>query len=187
VSTLKELIDYAGKNPEKLTAGFPGSGTLGHITGVLFGQRAKVDIKHLQYRGGGPIIADLLGGHVDLAMDALTPYVAQVQDGKLRGLAVTTATRVKQLPDVPTVAEAGLPGFDASVWYCLLGPANLPPSVTAKLNEVANAFVKSAKTQDLFDKLAVIPVGSTPEELRAFIVKEIAIWEPVIKAAKIQF
>jgi tripartite-type tricarboxylate transporter receptor subunit TctC len=187
VANLKELIAYAKANPGQLTAGFPGNGTLGHITGVLLSQQAGVDMKHVQYRGGGAIINDLLGGHIDIGIDALTPYVPQVQDGKLRGLAVAGAARSKQLPDLPTVAESGLTGFEASVWYCLLAPTGVPAEVVAKLNGAANDFLRTAKAQELFGKLGVIPSGGTPDDLKTFIASEIERWGPVVKAAKIEF
>jgi tripartite-type tricarboxylate transporter receptor subunit TctC len=186
-SNLKELIAYAKANPDKLTAGFPGNGTLGHITGVLLREQLGVDAKQVQYRGGGAIISDLIGGHIDLAMDAMTPYVPTVQDGKLRGLATASAVRTKQLPDVPTVSESGLPGFEASVWYCLLAPTGAPQEVVTKLNAAANDFLKTGKAQELYDKLGAIAGGGTPAELKAFIDKEIERWGPVVRAAKIEF
>jgi tripartite-type tricarboxylate transporter receptor subunit TctC len=120
-------------------------------------------------------------------MDAMTPYVSLSQDGKLRALAVSTAVRAKQLPDVPTVSEAGLPGFDASVWYCLLAPTGVPGDVIAKLNAGVNEYLKTPKAHDLFYKLGAMVGGSTPAELKAFIDGEIAKWGPVVKAAKIEF
>jgi len=184
---MKELIAYANANPSKLTAGFPGNGTLGHITGVLLRQQAGVDMKHVQYRGGPPIISDLLGGHIDIAMDAMTPYVPVVQAGKLRALAIAGATRWKQLPDVPTVSEAGLPGFEATVWYCLLAPSGVPGDAVAKLNAATNDYLKSAKAQALFEQLGIIISGGTPADLKTFIDQEIEKWGPVVRAAKIEF
>jgi tripartite-type tricarboxylate transporter receptor subunit TctC len=186
-ASLKEMLAYAKANPGKLTAAFPGNGTLGHITGVLLNQEAGIDIKHVQYRGGGSIINDLLGGHIDISMDAMSPYVPLAQEGKIRALAVSTAVRASQLPDVPTVAESGLPGFDASVWYCLLAPTGVPGDVVAKLNAEVNAYLRTAKAHDLFDKLSAIAGGGTPAELKAFIDGEVDKWGPVIKAAKIEF
>jgi tripartite-type tricarboxylate transporter receptor subunit TctC len=184
---LKELIAYGKANPGKLTAAFPGNGTLGHITGILLLQKAGLDMKHVQYRGGGPIINDLLGGHIDISMDAMTPYVPLAQAGKITALAVSTATRAKQLPDAPTVSEQGLPGFDASVWYCLLAPTGVPADVIAKLNAGVNAFLKTPRAAELFDKLGAMVGGGTPAELKAFIDGEIEKWGPVVKAAKIEF
>lgn len=185
--SLQEVMTYARANPEKLTSGFPGNGTLGHITGVLFGQRAGVAIKHVQYRGGAAIITDLLGGHIDLAMDALTPYVPMIQDGKLRGLAVGSATRLKELPDVPTASEAGLKDFEASVWYCVLAPAGLPAEIVTKLNAVSNTFLNSEKSKELLATMGALPAGGTSDELRNFMAKELATWGPVIREAKIEF
>jgi len=187
VKTLKDLIGYAKANPGELAAGFPGSGTLGHITGVLFGQRSGADLKHVQYRGGGPLITDLVSEHLDIGMDAVTPYVPQVQEGNLVGLAVTSAKRMKELPNVPTVSEAGLPGFEASVWYCLLAPTGVSPDIVTKLNQVSNDFINAEGTAALFEKLGVIPAGGSPQELKHFIAKEVESWGPVIKAAKIEF
>jgi tripartite-type tricarboxylate transporter receptor subunit TctC len=187
VASLKELIAYTKENPAKLSAGFPGNGTLGHITGVLLNQQAGVDLKHVQYRGGGSIINDLLGGHIDVGMDAMTPYVTTVQDGKLHALAIASHDRAKQLPDVPTVSESGLPGFEAAVWYCLLAPTGVADDVVAKLNAATNDSLKTAKAQELFDKLGVIAGGGTPAELKAFIAQEIERWGPVVRAAKIEF
>ncbi len=187
VKSLKELITYAKANPDTLSAGFPGNGTLGHITGVLLSQQSGVALKQVQYRGGASIINDLLGGHIDIGMDAMTPYVPIVDSGKLRALAVGGAVRSKQLPDVPTVAEAGLPGFEASVWYCLLAPTGVPAEVIAKLNAATNAYLKTPKAHDLFDKLGVVPEGGTPAEAKVFITGEVKRWGPVVKAAKISF
>lgn len=187
VRNLKELIAYTRANPGKLTAGFPGNGTLGHITGVLLQQQAGVDMNHVQYRGGNTIINDLLGGHIDVGMDAMTPYVPMVQDGKIRGLATASAQRTAQLPDVPTVSESGLPGFEASVWYCVLAPTGVPAEVVAKLNAAANDFLGTAKAHELFDKLGVIGGGGTPADLKKFIDSEIERWGPVVRAAKIEF
>jgi tripartite-type tricarboxylate transporter receptor subunit TctC len=184
---LKELIAYANANPGKLSAGFPGMGTLGHITGELLRQQSAVDVQHVQYRGGGPLISDLLGGHIDIAMDAMTQYVALVRDGKLRALAIAGATRWKQLRNVPTVSEAGLPGFEATVWYCLLAPSGVPAHVVAKLNAAANDYLKSAKAQGLFEELGIVTAGGRPTELKAFINQEITKWGPVVRAAKIEF
>ena len=120
-------------------------------------------------------------------MDAMTPYVPQVQDGTLRALAITGATRWNLLPDVPTVSEAGLAGFEASVWYCLLAPTGVPAEVVAKINAAANDYLKTAKAKELFDKLGVVASGGTPAELKAFIDQEVERWGPVVRDAKMEF
>lgn len=185
--TLKELTAYLKANPGKLNAGYPGNGTLGHITGELFQQRAQVKMGGIQYRGSAAIINDLLGGHIDVAMDSMAPYVSNVQEGKLRALAIAGTSRWPGLPDVPTVAESGLPGFEASVWYALLAPAGTPPEVVAKLNAAANDFLKTSKAKDLFSKLGVQAVGGTPADLKKFVADEIEKWGPIVKGANISF
>lgn len=185
--TLKELTAYLKANPGKLNAGYPGNGTLGHITGELFQQRAQVKMGGIQYRGSAAIINDLLGGHIDVAMDSMAPYVSNVQEGKLRALAIAGSSRWPNLPDVPTVAESGLPGFEASVWYALLAPAGTPPAVVAKLNAAANDFLKTSKAKDLFGKLGVQAAGGTPADLKKFVVDEIEKWGPIVKGANISF
>ncbi len=187
VKSLQELTTYLKANPEKLNAGYPGNGTLGHITGELFQQRAGVKMGGLQYRGSGAIINDLLGGHIDVAMDSMAPYVTNVQEGKLRALAIAGTSRWPNLPDVPTVAESGIPGFEASVWYALLAPKGTPAPVVAKLNAAINDYVKTDKAKDLFSKLGVQAAGGTPADLKKFVEGEIEKWGPIIKGANISF
>jgi len=185
--TLKELTDFLKANPGKLNAGYPGNGTLGHITGELFQQRAQVKMGAIQYRGSAAIINDLLGGHIDVAMDSMAPYVSNVKEGKLRALAIAGTSRRPGLPDVPTASEAGLPGFEASVWYALLAPTGTPKDVVAKLNAAVNDFLKTSKAQDLFGKLGIQSSGGTPTDLKKFVADEIAKWEPIVKSANISF
>jgi len=184
---LKEFVAYSKANPGKVTAGYPGNGTFGHITGELLQQRAGMQFVQTHYRGSPAIINDILGEHIDIGMDSMAPYVQLIQEKKLRGLAIAGAQRWPSLPDVPTVAESGFPGFEAAVWYALLAPAGTPPDVIAKLNKVSNDYLKTQGTADLYAKLGIQASGGTPEELKAFIEAELAKWEPVIKAAKIEF
>jgi tripartite-type tricarboxylate transporter receptor subunit TctC len=187
VNSLKELIDYAHANPDKLTAGFPGNGTLGHITGKLLQERGHIKFGETQYRGSTPIITDLLGGHIDLGMDSMAPYVSNVREGKLRGLAVASGSRFAGLPNVPTASEAGLPGFEASVWYAMLAPAGTPSEVIAKLNDATNDFLRTTQAKEIFEKLGIDVAGGTPDDLKSFSAAEIQKWAPIIKAAKIEF
>ena len=184
---LKAFIAYAKANPDKVTAGFPGNGTLGHITGELLRQKAGIAFAPAQYRGTPAIINDLIGGHIDVGMDSMAPYVAQVKEGKLRALAIAGSVRWPGLPDVPTVAESGLPGFEASVWYALLAPRGTPPEIVQKLNAAANAWLKTAAAQELFRNLGIQAAGGTPAELEAFVAAELAKWGPIVKEAKIAF
>jgi tripartite-type tricarboxylate transporter receptor subunit TctC len=185
--TLQEGIAYAKANPGKLNVGYPGNGTLGHITGILLQQRAGIELNQAQYRGTTQIITDLLGGHINMAMDSMAGYIPTVQDGKLRALAITGARRWPSLPDVPTVAESGMPGFEASVWYALLAPAGVPAGVITKLNAAVNAFLITNEATGMFTKLGVEKAGGTPEELKDFVSSEIEKWAPIIKAADIKF
>jgi tripartite-type tricarboxylate transporter receptor subunit TctC len=186
-NSLQGLIGYAKANPDKVTAGFPGNGTLGHITGKLLQERSGIKFAETQYRGSTPIITDLLGSHIDIAMDSMAAYVPQVQDGKLRALAVASSRRFAGLPDVPTASEAGQPGFEASVWYAMLAPTGTPAPVIAKLNAATNDFLKTAQAKELFEKLGIDVAGGTPNDLRTFVSSEIEKWAPIIKSANIEF
>jgi tripartite-type tricarboxylate transporter receptor subunit TctC len=186
-STLKDFIEYAKQHPGKITAGYPGNGTQGHISGELLQQRTGISFVQTQYRGSPAIISDILGEHIDIGMDSMAPYVELIKEKKLRGLAIAGAARWPQLPDVPTVAESGFPGFEAAVWYALLAPAGTPPEIIAKLNEAGNAYLKTHAAAELFEKLGIQASGGTPQELKAFIDTEIEKWGPIIKAAKIEF
>lgn len=185
--TLREFVEYAKQNPGKVTAGYPGNGTQGHIAGELLQSSAGISFAQTQYRGSPAIITDILGEHIDIGMDSMAPYVPLIQENRLRGLAIAGASRWPLLPDVPTVAESGFPGFEAAVWYALLAPVGTPPEIVAKLNEAGNAYLKTQAAAELFRKLGIQPSGGTPQELKAFIDGEIERWAPIIKAAKIEF
>jgi tripartite-type tricarboxylate transporter receptor subunit TctC len=184
VSSLKELIDRAKANPDKLTAGFPGNGTLGHVTGELLQQRAGITFSHVQYRGSTLIITDLLGGHIDFAMDSMAAYVPNIKEGTILALAIAGASRWSGLPDVPTFTDAGVP-IEASVWYALLAPAGTPPDIIAKVNAAANEALNAKRTKDIFDNLGIVSVGDSPARLKTFIAGELERWAPIIKAANI--
>lgn len=186
-ASLKEFIAYAKANPNKTTAGYPGNGTLGHITGELLGRNAGIEIARAQYRGSAAILTDLIGGHIDVGMDSLAAYIPFVRDGKIKALAIASSQRWAKLPDVPTVAEAGLPGFEASVWYALLLPAKVPSDIVAKLNATTNAWLKEPKTQEFLANFGAETAGGSPADLKAFTQAEIEKWGPIIKAANISF
>ena len=186
-ASLKDFIAYAKANPNKTTAGFPGNGTLGHITGELLGRTAGIEFGKAQYRGGAAILTDLMGGHIDIGMDSMAAYIASVRDGKIRALAIASSQRWPEFPDVPTVAESGLPGFEASVWYALLVPARVPAGIVARLNATTNAWLKEPKTLEFLINFGAEPAGGSPADLKAFTQAEIEKWEPIIKAANISF
>lgn len=180
-----ELIAYAKANPEKVNVGHPGNGTLGHITSELIQQFTGVKMTNVPYRGTAPLTTDLLGGVVDVAMDFMPTYVQLAETGKINVLAVTTAERAEQMPNVPTIQQSGFKGFEASAWFAMVAPTGTPKEIVATLNDVINAFLKSEKGKALLAQNALQPVGGSPEDLKAFIASEVAKWKPVIEAAKI--
>jgi tripartite-type tricarboxylate transporter receptor subunit TctC len=183
--TLGELIAYARQNPGKINVGHPGQGTLGHITAELIQQFAGVQMTNVPYRGTTPLTTDLLAGQIDVAMDFMPTYVPLVDDHKVRALAVTTSQRTAQLPDVPTVQEAGYKGFEATAWYAIVAPTGTPKDVVSKVNAAVNAFLKSDKGKTFLAQNTMQGVGGSPEDLKTFIAGELAKWGPVIEAAKI--
>ncbi len=185
--SLGAFIAYAKANPNKATAGFPGNGTLGHITGELLGRTAGIEFGKVQYRGSAAIVTDLIGGHIDIGMDSMAAYVPFVRDGKIKALAIASSQRWSKLPDVPTVAESGIPGFEASVWYALLLPARVPAEIVTRLNATTNAWLKELKTQEFLANFGAETAGGSPADLKAFTQAEIDKWGPIIKAANINF
>jgi tripartite-type tricarboxylate transporter receptor subunit TctC len=184
--TLGELIAYAKQNPGKVNVGHPGKGTLGHITSELVQQITGVQMTNVPYRGSAPLMTDLLGGQVDIASDFMPTYVPLVTSGKVRALAVTTAQRATQLPDVPTAQEAGVKNFEASAWYAMVAPTGTPKDIIDKVNKTVDAYLKSDKGKILLQQNALQGVGGPPEDLKKFIDAERAKWQPVIEAANIK-
>ena len=184
--TLKELVDYAKANPGKLSAGVPGIGTTAHITLEAFMAETGAKMTVVPYRAEPQMLTDLVGGQLDFACTLTTSPRPHIQAGRLRALAVTSATRTQQLSDVPAVEQAGFPGFEATAWFALAAPTGTPADIIAKINTIANAFIRSAKGKEELSKLDSLPAGGTPEETKAFIAAEVRRWAPIIKAAKIQ-
>jgi tripartite-type tricarboxylate transporter receptor subunit TctC len=179
--TVKELMAYAKANPGKVTFGSSGSGTSIHLSGELFKQMAGVDIQHVAYKGSAPAANDLLGNHIAIMFDNMPSAIGHVKAGKLRPLAVTTAQRSPALPDVPTIAEAGVPGYEATSWFGLLAPAGTPAPVVTKLNA---AILKALADPDVKKKLleqGAEPAGETPAQFAAFIASETVKWGKIVK------
>lgn len=181
------LLAAARAGEETINVGYPGNGTLGHITGLLFARSVGGQFNDIQYQGSGKIIGDLMGGHIDAAMDSAGGYMGAFKDGGLVPLAIASARRSPLLPETPTVSEAGLPGFEASVWYALFAPAGAPAPILEKVNAAANAYLASEPGKALFARLGLDPAGGTPADLKAFVAAEQAKWGPVIRDAKIRF
>jgi tripartite-type tricarboxylate transporter receptor subunit TctC len=180
-----ELLVFAKANPGKINAGIPGNGTTAHISLELLLQQTGAKVTLVPYRGGVPMTADIIGGQIDIGADLISSQVAQVSGGQVRALAVTSSRRSEQLPNVPTVAESGFPGFEATAWFLLAVPAATPADIVQKINAVVNGWLHSDKGRKQLVTLDLQASGGTPQAAKAFIVSEIAKWEPVIKAANI--
>ena len=183
---VQELIALAKEKPGELSYASSGNGTPLHLSGELFKSMAGVDIVHVPYKGAGPALIDVMGGHVPIMFDNLPSSTEHIKAGKLRGLAVTTAERAPSMPDLPTIAESGLPGYETYTWNALFAPAGTPPEVIAKLNEAAVAAVKDPAVQAKLADVGASVVGSTPEELGEHVKAEMAKWAPVVKASGAQ-
>jgi tripartite-type tricarboxylate transporter receptor subunit TctC len=184
--SVKEFIAYCNENKGKVTYASSGNGTTLHLSGELFKRLAKVEMIHIPYRGGAPAINDLIPGRVDVIFDNMPSIISHVRAGSLRGLAVTTKERVAVVPDMPTIAESGVPGFDVFSWFGFFVPARTPEGVVARINADTNAALAHASVKSRFDDLGATPKGSTPSELAAFLKSEIDKWGPVIREAKIR-
>ncbi len=181
--TLGELITYAKLNPGKLTFGSGGNGTPAHLAGEMLKIEAKIDIVHVPFRGTGPALQAVLGGHVPMAFNPPPPLLPHIQSGAIRAIAVTTLKRTAALPTVPTIAESGFPGFDATTWHGLVAPAGTPKEVVATLHRAAVAALNDAEVRKALTDLGVDVVADTPEEFRAYIKSEIPKWAAIVKAS----
>jgi tripartite-type tricarboxylate transporter receptor subunit TctC len=180
-SSVAELIAYAKKNPGKLNYASAGSGTGGHVAGELFKTMAGLDVQHVPYKGATPAVTDLIGGRVDFFFDGMPSALPHVQAGRLKVLAITTKTRSPTIPNVPTVAEAGLPGFEVSLWLGFMAPAGTPMDIVNRLNKEINDAVASASVRERFARLGLEPLTATPQEFGALIRSETAKWAEMIK------
>lgn len=183
---VQALIELAKAKPGQLSYASQGTGSNGHVTGELFKQRAKIDILHVPYKGSAPAVQDLIGGQVQLMFDNLPSVVQLVRSGQLRALAVTTAQRNPQLPDTPTIAESGLPGFDTSAWFALLAPKATPDAVRAEIERAAVAVLTAPDTRERLRAAGVEVAADGSLALQKRIVDETAIWRDVISKAGIK-
>jgi tripartite-type tricarboxylate transporter receptor subunit TctC len=182
ISSIKDLIKQ-GKQSGRLNFASAGTGTPQHIIGEMFNIAAGTSIQHIPYNGSGPAMNALLGGQVPLAFENPIPAIPHVKSGKLKMLAVTGVQRSAAFPDVPTVAESGLPGFDARPWYALLGPANLNPEITKRLNAAVREIMNTTEFRARLFVLGAEPMAMTPAEFQAFARSELAKWTKVVKAS----
>ncbi len=180
--TLPELIAYAKAHPGKLNYASQGIGTAAHLTAELFNTMAGVKITHVPYRGSGPALTDLVGGHVDLMFSELAPSLPFIRSGRLRALAVSSKKRLAVLPNVPTVAET-IPGFEVTSWWAVVAPPGTPAPIAERLSAGLGEVVKRPEVAQKLSELSMVPKGSSPAELSAFIGAEAKRWGEVIRTS----
>jgi tripartite-type tricarboxylate transporter receptor subunit TctC len=184
--SVSDLLALAKNNPGKVTFASPGHGSSPHMSGELFKYMAKVDLTHVPYRGASAAYTDVIAGRVDCTFAVMASALPLVQSGQLRALGVTTATRVAAAPEVPTIAEAGVPGYDTSSWFAFFVPAKTPPEIIRRMHADTVAALAEPQIKAKLDALGVVVVGSTPEQLGTHLKAEMERWAPVIKAANIK-
>ena len=185
-ATLREFIAYAKANPGKLSYGSAGPGTLTHLAMEQLKVAAGLDLVHVPYRGIGPAFADILGGQTQAMLPGLAAALPHIKAGKVKPLAVTGAKRHPLLPDVPTFAELGYDGFDGVQWYGIVGPANLPPPIVARLNEEINRLLESPDFRNRLSSEALQPMPMTPDQFARYMADDVARWSKLAKERGIQ-
>ncbi len=186
VKSLKDLIDLARNKPGYLNFASAGVGTPPHLAGELFKNMTGVNMVHVPYKGGGPALTDLLAGQIGIYFSGISSVLPFVKDGRLRGVAVTSARRTAVMPDTPTVAESGLPGYEVGNWYAIVAPAATPRTIITRLNSEIVTALAVPEIRKRFLELAADPLGSTPDELRKYNRSELEKWAKVITSAGIK-
>ena len=181
--SLKELIALAQAQPGRINFASSGYGAAAHLAGELFKSEAKINIVHVPYKGAAPALQDVIAGHDQMMFATAASVIGHIEGGRVRALAVTTLKRSQVLPDVPTMDEAGLKGFDASTWHGLVAPAGTPPQVITALHDAAVKALRDRDVQVSLGKLGVDIVGNTPQEFEAYIKSEIPKWTAIVKAS----
>jgi tripartite-type tricarboxylate transporter receptor subunit TctC len=185
ITSVKDLIAAAKKNPGALTYGSAGLGTTGHILGVFFNQAAGIDVTHVPYKGAAPAMFDLRGGRISYMATSMPAAVQFARDGKIRVIATSGLRRARVMPDVPTVAESGFPNFETIIWHGVLGPAKMPREIVTRLNRDIIAVLAMPETQRLLLAEGGELSPSAPEEFATFLQSEVAKWAKVIRQAGI--
>jgi tripartite-type tricarboxylate transporter receptor subunit TctC len=180
VQNVKELIAYAQKNPGTLNFGSTSTAGSPHMSGELLKTLAKIDIQHVPYRGASPMLNDLLGGHIKMAFDNLPSSMAHIKSGAVRALAVTTAERFPNAPDIPTMAESGVPGYEVAAWFGVLAPAKTPQPIIDLLQRNIAEIVKEGAIAKRLDDLGAVPSGITPADFSRHIEAEVSKWRDVV-------
>ncbi len=185
VKDVAGLVDHAKKNPGKLTFASSGTGTSHQLSGELFKTLAGIDMLHVPYKGSPPAHIDLMGGTVDMMFDNIVPVSPHVKSGKLKALAVTTKTRASSLPEIPTMAEAGFPSFEAVAWFGMLAPAGTPQPIVDRLNKEIVAILNTPDIKERLASMGATVVADKPDEFARFMSAEINKWAPIVKRAQI--
>jgi tripartite-type tricarboxylate transporter receptor subunit TctC len=185
VKSVKELVALAKANPDQLTYGSAGVGSSVQMFAVLLEMRTGIKLRHVPYKGSAPALADVVGGHIVMLMDSVPTSLPQIEAGKTRALAVTSGTRNKRLPNVPTMQEAGVPNYDTAAWGSLMAPAGTPPDILKRLSAAVQEAYKRPQVQTMFADRGVDAVSSTPEQLNALIKRDTELWGQVVKAGKV--
>jgi tripartite-type tricarboxylate transporter receptor subunit TctC len=183
VKSVKDLIALARAKPGQINYASAGSGTPPHLAGELFKVMAKIDMVHVPYKGNAPAFTDVIGGQVSLIFPTMPSAMPFIKSGKLRPIAVTSAKRSPAAADIPTIAESGLPGYEATSWYGILAPARTPPQIVARLHEVLVSVIGAPDMKDKLAAQGLDPVGNTPQQFAAVIKSEIVKWAKVVKAS----
>jgi len=179
--TVNEFIALAKSKPGQITFGSAGSGSPGHLTGELFKDMARVELVHVPYQGSAPAISDLLGAQIHAMFDPIQATLSHVKAGKLRILGVSSSKRSSALPDLPTIAEAGVPGFETTAWWAVFAPAKTPKEMMTKLNTEIVKVIRSPDMNERLRQLNIEPIGSTPDQLTAFMKTEMEKWSRAVK------
>jgi tripartite-type tricarboxylate transporter receptor subunit TctC len=183
VDSVKSLIAYAKAKPRQLNYGSAGSGTTTHLGGAMFASMAGVEMTHVPYKGSAQALADLLGGQLQLMFSSVPTALPHMRSGRLRAIAVTRLARSATLPELPTMDESGLRGFDISLWQGIVAPAGTPRTIVVRLNQQIVANLKTARVRDQLIAQGLEPVGNTPEQFGAYIRTEAEKWAKVVKAS----
>jgi tripartite-type tricarboxylate transporter receptor subunit TctC len=184
--TMKELLALAKARPRELTYGTSGNGSIGHLAGLLLTMMTGAQLTHVAYKGTAPAVNELVGGHIPLMISSMIATLPQVRSGKLRMIAITTAKRAKALPDVPTIAESGVPGYEATLWYGILAPARTPEPIIRRMNAELGTALKAPDVVEKLSTQAVEPHHTSPEQFGTLIRSELAKWEKVIRTSGVK-
>ena len=184
--TVKDLVELCKKNPGKISFGSAGNGSAQHLALEMFKLAAKIDAIHVPYKGSGPMLTDLIGGQIQYSFDTMTAATPHVKNGKAIAIAQTREKRAKGHPSVPTMAESGFPGFEATTWYGLVGPAKMPVAMAKRMNEDINKVLLMPDVMEKFDQYGAEDGGGTPEKFAAFMQVEARKWARIVKEAGVK-